>query len=71
MQAPAIDKLLDKTHSIYKLVILASRRTIELADGAQKLVDAPSDAKPSDIAMKEIIEGKISYKIIEEKKPAG
>ena len=62
MQAPAIDKLMDKTKSIYKLVILASRRTIELADGGQKLVNMPADAKPSDIALEEIIEGKISYK---------
>lgn len=67
MQAPPIDKLMDKIHSIYKLVILSSRRTIELADGAQKLVNAPADAKPSDIAIEEIIEGKISYKVKEGK----
>lgn len=67
MQAPAIDKLLNKTHSIYKLVILASRRTIELADGAQKLVDSPVDAKPAIVAMEEILEDKIAYKAKEEK----
>ena len=67
MQAPAIDKLLNKTHSIYKLVIIAARRTIELADGAQRLVDAPVDAKPANVALKEIIEDKISYKVREEK----
>lgn len=67
MQDPAIDKLLDKTHSIYKLIILASRRTIELADGGQKLVDAPPDAKPASIAMKEILENKIEYKVKEGK----
>ncbi len=67
MQSPPIDKLLDKMHSIYKLVILASRRTIELADGAQKLVDAPPDFKPANIAMKEIMEDKITYKVREEK----
>ena len=63
MRPPAIDKLLDKTHSIYKLVILASRRTIELADGAQKLVEAHPDAKPANIAIKEIMEDRISYKV--------
>jgi len=67
MQGPAIDKLLDKTHSIYKLVILASRRTIELADGAQKLVDCPADFKPANIAIKEIMEDKVTYKVREEK----
>ena len=65
MQSPAIDKLLDKTHSIYKLVVIASRRTIELADGAQKLVDAPADAKPANIAIQEIMEDKITYKVRE------
>jgi len=67
MQAPAIDKLLDKIHSIYKLVIIASRRTIELADGAQKLVDAPADFKPANIAIKEIMEEKVTYKVREAK----
>lgn len=67
MLGPAIDKLLDKTRSIYKLVILASRRTIELADGAQKLVDAPADFKPANIAMKEIMEDKVTYKTRETK----
>ena len=67
MQGPAIDKLLDKMRSIYKLVILASRRTIELADGAQKLVDTPADFKPANIALKEIMEDKITYKVREEK----
>jgi DNA-directed RNA polymerase omega subunit len=67
MQTAPIDKLLDKIHSLYKLVILASRRTIELAEGAQKLVQMPADAKPSDIALEEIMEDRITYKIKEEK----
>ena len=67
MQQPAIDKLLDKIQSIYKLVILAARRTIELADGGQKLVEMRADAKPANIALQEIIEGKITYKVKEEK----
>lgn len=67
MQDAPIDKLLDKTHSIYKLVVLAARRTIELADGAQKLVEAPVDAKPCNIALEEILEDKIAYKVKEEK----
>ena len=67
MQNAAIDSLLDKTHSIYKLVILASRRAIELAEGAQKLVDEPPDTKPAQIALDEILQGKIEYKIKGEK----
>ena len=67
MQDAPIDKLMDKMHSVYKLVILASRRAIELSDGAQKLVEAPLDMKPANVALKEIIEGKIEYKVKGEK----
>jgi len=57
-----IDKLLDKTGSIYKLVILASRRALELTDGAaSRLVDADPELKAQDIALKEILEGKITF----------
>jgi DNA-directed RNA polymerase subunit omega len=56
------DDLLDKTKSVYKLVTLASLRAIELSDGAAKLVDAPLDMKPLNIALKEILEGRIEYK---------
>ena len=67
MQDVAMDKLLDKTGSIYKLVVLASRRAIELNEGAARLVNAPLDAKPTGVCLQEILEGKISYKIKEEK----
>ena len=67
MSDAPIDKLMDKMHSIYKLVILASRRTIELADGAQELVDDPVGTKPAHVALDEILAGKVEYKIKEEK----
>lgn len=62
MQEIPIDELIKKIGSIYKLAVLAARRAVELADGAAKLVDASSDARVAQIALKEIIEGKISYK---------
>ncbi|MDP2913789.1 MAG: DNA-directed RNA polymerase subunit omega [Candidatus Omnitrophota bacterium] len=61
-QDTGIDKLLNKTGSAYKLVVLASTRAIELGEGAAKLVDTNPDSKVMDIALKEIIEGKITYK---------
>ncbi len=67
MRDVPIDKLLDKTHSIYKLIILASKRTIELSDGAQKLVDDPVTTKPAHVALDEILDGKIEYKTKEGK----
>lgn len=67
MQEIPIDELLEKTGSLYKLAILASRRTIELYEGAAKLVDTNVDSKAPYIALKEILEGKISYKVKEKK----
>jgi len=58
-----IEELYKKIGSIYKLVIIASRRTVELAEGASKLVDAPSQEKLGNISLKEILEGKIGYKV--------
>lgn len=58
-----MDSLLKKIGSIYKLCIIASRRTIELSEGGQKLVESKPDLKPSQIALKEIAEGRISYKV--------
>ena len=59
------EKLVDRSlNSIYKLVILASKRALEIAEGQPKLVSANSSTKPSTIALYEIAEGKVSYKKI-------
>ena len=58
-----LEKVLDKTnYSIYKLVILASRRALEIAEGQPKLVVADSSTKPSTIALMELAKGKVVYK---------
>jgi len=59
----ALENLLDKSDdSIYKLVILASKRALELAEGQPKLVEIDSSLKPSTIALHEIAENKVHYK---------
>lgn len=64
MQDIPIDTLFNKTGSAYKLVILTARRAIELSDGAAPLIKTkPADQKPMNIAIQEILGGKISYKI--------
>lgn len=58
-----LEQLLDKSdNSIYKLVILASKRALEIAEGQPKLVDTSSSFKPSTTALYEIREGKVRYK---------
>lgn len=58
-----LEKLLDKSNnSIYKLVILASRRALEIAEGQPKLVEGSLGAKPSLLALMEIAAGKIKIR---------
>ncbi|HRZ13999.1 MAG TPA: DNA-directed RNA polymerase subunit omega [Candidatus Omnitrophota bacterium] len=60
----SLEKLLDKTDSsVFKLVVLASKRALEIAEGQPKLTDSLSvTVKPSIIALQEIMEGKIKAK---------
>jgi DNA-directed RNA polymerase omega subunit len=59
----ALEKLLDKNHdSIYKLVIVAAKRALEIAEGQPKLVIVPSTMKPSTVALHEISENKVEWK---------
>ena len=58
----SVENLLKKTGSVYKLVILASRRALELNRGAAPLVKEEKPSRLSTIALKEIQEGKISLK---------
>jgi DNA-directed RNA polymerase omega subunit len=62
-----IEQLYKKVGSMYKLVIVASRRAVELSEGASKLVEANGDTKAANIALQEIQEGKISFKKEKEK----
>jgi len=64
----ALEKLLDKSNnSIYKLVILASKRALEIAEGQPKLVGMDSSTKPSTIALHEIADGKVESRKVREK----
>lgn len=65
----ALETVLDKSEkSIYKLVILASKRALELAEGQPKLVNVSSAMKPSTIALYEIAQGKVEYRKVKPEK---
>ena len=62
------DEMLDKSESsIYKLVNLAAKRALEIAEGQPKLVQDKTGAKPSTVALHEIADGKIEAKKIKAK----
>ena len=55
-----LENLIDKSNgSMYKLCVIVSRRALELAEGAPRLIDAPSDIKVTTLAMQEIASGKV------------
>lgn len=64
-----LEKLIDKSNgSMYKLVVAVSRRALELAEGAPKLIDAPADIKVTTLAMQEMADGKVALGETEAKK---
>ena len=55
-----LESLLDKAgNNMYKLVHVASARALQLADGAQRTIEAPHDMKITTVAMLEIAQEKI------------
>lgn len=56
-----IEDLRRRCSSVYKLVLLASKRAKEIADGSPVLVESPK-RKVTSLALEEIVEGKVSYK---------
>lgn len=58
-----LEELLDKSDSsIYKLVILGTKRALEIAGGEPKLAEADPNAKPTSAALLEISLGKVKCK---------
>lgn len=64
-----VEKLLEKSGSLYKLVIVASKRALEISEGAPKLVTGSPKEKPALTALRELAEGKIGIKV--KKQPKG
>ena len=66
-----LEKLLPRAgNSIYRLVLMASKRATELADGMPRLIDFPSSEKTTSIALDEIAQGKVELKEVAESRKA-
>lgn len=58
-----VEQLLPRSgFSTYKLISMAFQRSQELANGNQKLIDAPMNEKVTTTAFREIIAGKVMLK---------
>jgi DNA-directed RNA polymerase subunit omega len=60
----ARENVLKNGDSIYKITLLAAKRAVELNSGSPKLIETDS-TKFSTIALEEIAQGKVKYKIID------
>ena len=60
MYRPSINELSNIGDSRYTLVMLAAKRSREIVDGAEPLIETES-SKPVSIAIEELVEGKITY----------
>ena len=60
--------IIAQSDSIFKLTLLAAKRVAELSNGAPKLVAMHSSEKFSTIALEEIRQGKVKYRVKDEKK---
>ena len=59
-----LEELLDKSlGSVYKLVVLAAKRALEIAEGKPRLIDLPASMKPSTVALHEISRGLVTARL--------
>ncbi|MCP4649505.1 MAG: DNA-directed RNA polymerase subunit omega [PVC group bacterium] len=56
-----VEDLIEKTGSLFKLVVLASQRTVELNDGSDPRIENTKNKKTAAIALHEIAEGKVDF----------
>lgn len=62
-----LEHLLKEGDSLYKLVLLAAKRALELSQQAPPLVTT-QHKQPSTVALEEIQQGKVSYHVPDESK---
>lgn len=55
-----VDDCLEKTGSLYKLVVLAAKRAVDLINGSPKLAET-SQLKPALVALEEIRKGLVRF----------
>lgn len=61
-----VEDTLDNVENLFEMVLLASKRARQIANGSEPLVPRQND-KPTVIALREIAEGLITPEIMEER----
>ncbi len=65
MARVTVEDCLDNVTNRFELVMIASKRARQLANGREPLVE-PENDKPTVVALREISEGKVGAEILEE-----
>ncbi|HAM58178.1 MAG: DNA-directed RNA polymerase subunit omega [Candidatus Rokubacteria bacterium GWC2_70_24] len=65
MPFPSLEKSLNKVSNRYLLVVLAAKRARQLNRGAAPQVET-KHKKPTSIALEEVAEGKVGYRLKED-----
>lgn len=65
MARVTVEDCLDHVDNRFELVLLASRRARQIAQGKEPMVPLEND-KPTVVALREIAEGKISNEVMDE-----
>ncbi len=68
MSFPSLEKSLDKVSNRYLLVVLAAKRARQLNRGAAPQLET-RQKKPTSIALEEIADAKVGYRLKEEDAP--
>ena len=68
MSFPSLEKSLDKVPNRYLLVVLAAKRARQLNRGAQPQLET-KQKKPTSVALEEIADARIAYRVKEEDAP--
>jgi DNA-directed RNA polymerase subunit omega len=70
MAFPSLEKSLDKLSNRYLLVVLAAKRARQLNRGAAPQLES-RHRKPTSVALEEIAQGKVGYRLKDEDAPKG
>ena len=65
MSFPSLEKSLDNVSNRYMLVVLAAKRARQLNRGAAAQLET-KHKKPTSVALEEIAEGKVGYRVKED-----
>jgi len=68
MSFPSLEKSLEKVSNRYLLVVLAAKRARQLNRGAQAQIES-KQKKPTSVALEEIADAKVGYRLKDEDAP--